>query len=379
MTKFLPYCILLFLLHSISYAQISIGFTRGRILGQEQKSDFTQEELKEIKSNTLVFFYRKQDESTLPELEKALKSVWTVSPLILVPFSKAESYLNQPNYAYVSMSTYIRKNNSPDNTRREEWYMVLDFWLNKPQEEIPRKSFAWAYLSTGSGIPAGSIIGTFHSPGFGSYAHKAGYYYPKGYFGGTAMIDLTYKIKANPLLIKEKKIPITNQHYDDIYTNAVSLTWNIPDLRAYFAVVNDHLLRGSGRTFTQEDNDLYELPKLKNSTLVIPEYAFLKIGKPTKDGIDYVEVSEEEKEKTLSAYPYPYKIMNEEKLTEAIMDQSKTTYYLIHIINEFKTVAIVNSKTGKIIYTKPRVIISGEHLREKDMVLLKETIDGERK
>ncbi|MDJ1498398.1 hypothetical protein QNI19_36020 [Cytophagaceae bacterium DM2B3-1] len=379
MTKFLPYCILLFLLHSISYAQISIGFDRTFTISKEKIRDFTDEELKEIKSNTLVFFYRASDERTLPELEKALKSVWKITPLKLVPYSQADKYLNEPNYSYASISTFIHGDNSPTSSKRAVWYMLLDFWLNKPQEKIPRKSFAWVYLSTGSGIPAMSIYSPPISPSFGSYAIKAGGYYTDGFFGKGAMIDLLYKIKANPLLIKEKKIPMTDDYYKDLYTNSIILTWNIPDLKAYFAVVNDHLQAGQVRTFIHEENDANELQNLKNSTLVIPEYAFLKVGKSSKEGIDYVQATEEDREKTLSGYPYRYKILNEEKLTEAIMDSSRTTYYLIHIVNNSKTVAIVNSKTGKIIYTKGRIVLSGEHLREKDMILLKEAIDGERK
>ncbi|MDJ1480884.1 hypothetical protein QNI16_10350 [Cytophagaceae bacterium YF14B1] len=388
MTKFLPYCILLFLLHVISYAQISIGFDKTYSFGREKIKDFTNEELGKIKSKTLVFFYRKSDESTLPELEKALTSVWTATPLKLVPFSEAESYLNQPNYFYVSITTFINGSNTPNSKKIDRWYLLLDFWINEAQEKAPKKSFATIYLSTGSGIPATMIVNGTPSnptysrpftPSYGPYATKAGTYYPAGYFGGDEIIDLTYKIKANKLLVKEKKIPATDQYYTYLYSDSPILNWNIPDLKAYFAVVNDYLVRGKGRTFVNEENDTNELQKLENNTLIIPDYAFLELIRPTKDTLEYVQVSENERNKTLSTYPYPYKILNEDQLTKAIIDSSKTTYYLMHIVNNSKLVAIVNSKTGKIIYTKARVITSGEHLREKDMILLKETIDGERK
>jgi hypothetical protein len=392
MTKFLRCLALLFFLQTITYGQISIGFRKEYSFWGEKKYDFTAEELKAIKSTTLVFFYRAADEKLLPELEKALKSVWTATPLKVVPYSQAEKYLNESNYSYASISTLIHGNNSVSSSKRPVWYLLLDFWINKPEEEIPRKSFACVYLSTGSGIPNVS--------GFGDNASKAGAYYTAGYYGGFQMIDLSYKIKANKELIKEKKIPITNEYFNFLYTNSILLNWNIPDLKAYFSVVNDHVLSGTGRTFCQEESDVSELQKLQKDTLVIPEYA-LSVPYRTKrdltsykqatkkqtiivysrdlDSTIYKQASEKQLSKVLSAYPYPYKILSQEELTKKIQDSSKPTYYLSHIVNNAKIIAIINSKTGKVIYTKCIIILSNQGLVQNNMTMLKKVISNDYK
>ncbi|MDJ1482848.1 hypothetical protein QNI16_20270 [Cytophagaceae bacterium YF14B1] len=359
MNKFLLSYIPILFFHAISFAQISIGFHQVYTSFGERKKDFTEEEIKEIRSTTLVFFYRQTDEKVLPELEKTLKSAWTVTPLIIAPFSQAENYLNKPNYSYASISTLINVGKSWNT-----WYLLLEFWISKPEEKMPKKNFAWINLSTGSGSP---INGSF-----GDYAYKMGSYYLKG----DEMSDIVYKANYGSKLIKEKRRENTDKYFDFLYKEAVLLNWTIPDLKAYFTVINEHILNGTARTFCAEKNDVSEMQRLKKEILLIPSYAFLIPDKSVKDRISYTKTTDDEINKALSIYPYPYEIVDEKELTKEILDSSKTTYYLTHIINNAKTVAIINSKTGRIIYTKCRIIASNQCITEKDIILLKEAING---
>ncbi|MDJ1496065.1 hypothetical protein QNI19_24225 [Cytophagaceae bacterium DM2B3-1] len=372
MIKLLPYCILFLFLQSITYGQVSVGFQKSFFLGKEKKNNLTEEELKAIRSSTLIFFYKSADESILPQLEKALKSSWKVTPLKLVPFSQIEKYLNEPNYSYATLTTFIDGSSTISGGQKMPvWYLFLDFWINKSEEKIPRKSFAWVCLSTGGTMPYAPIYGFPLTASFGSYATKAGSYNVLG----NEVIDLSYKIKANKELIKEKKIPATDNYFDYLYNHGSFHNWTLPDLKAYFSVVNNHVQNGTTRAFRQEDMDVSELSKLKKDTLFIPEYALLVPDKPKKDTMIYKQVSENEIKKILAAYPYPYQIVSEDILVKKIMDPAKSIYYLSHIVTSAKIVAIINSQSGKIIYTDFRFLMGNECIRTTDMTLLKEAIE----
>ncbi|MDJ1480885.1 hypothetical protein QNI16_10355 [Cytophagaceae bacterium YF14B1] len=380
MLKFLPFYFLLFFFQSISHAQVSMGVNRQYVLGRERMTDFPIEDLTDIKSTTLVFFYRKADESILPELEKALTSVWKVTPLKLVPYSQADKYLNEPNYSYASISTLIN-GEFRNSARAGMWELYLDFWINKPGKKRTKESFAWVYISTGSAIPAAHIKAPVRTASYGPYVFKAGFYNHTDYYRGDYMCDLAYRIKGNEELITQKELPMTDKYFNYLYTYSTFHNWTIPDLKTYFSIVNEHLLTGASRTFCQKERDDDQLKKLKETTLMIPEYAFLTpdLDNKRKDTLIYKRTSDAEIEKVLSAYPYTTKIVSTEELTKLIQDPSRTTYYISHVVNEYKTLTIINSRTRNIIYSNCRYVSKNEALREKDMILLKETIAGERK
>lgn len=332
--------VLLLGMQETTFAQLSIGFGSFYSSFGEKKGTFEAEDLRLIKSTTLVFFYKPTDEPKLSQLEQALKSVWTATPLKLVPFSEAETYLNAPGYSYASITTLVKRG------KFVVTYFFLDFWISNSEKKNSKRSFAWIYLYNDLNLTEG----------------RNGF----GFIGDDMDIYSDYRHSSKD----ERK----KEYLRYLYEKGNFFNWNIPDLRAYFSTVNDHVLRAEGRTFADETFDEIELQKLKTDTLFIPKYTLLAPNSRNRDGVSYEEIPKKEIDKIFSKYPYPYKVVDENNLTTRILDKSSNTYYLSCIQPTGKCVNIVNNKTAKIIYTDWRFVVGRQNLHEKDMYVIIETI-----
>ncbi len=106
---------------------------------------------------------------------------------------------------------------------------------------------------------------------------------------------------------------------------------------------------GKEKSKYKESLNEKELAQVKNKTLYIPDYVFIKFNKFNGNE------SEEFKEKDIfKDYPYTYKVLTTEELNKMILDEEAAPFYYLTYIKSStdKYISVVNSKTGEFVYSQ---------------------------
>lgn len=120
--------------------------------------------------------------------------------------------------------------------------------------------------------------------------------------------------------------------------------YKIGFIKTYLKFINDQLKTGEERWLFEEVEKNYEaLNELEDHTLYVPQFIF-EGAYPSKS------LSEEEFKEV---YPYDFKIMEAEKISDKILESDEPIYFLVSVISDTdQFTSVYNSKTGEIIYTK---------------------------
>ena len=123
--------------------------------------------------------------------------------------------------------------------------------------------------------------------------------------------------------------------------------WNPGILKNYIQLLSARLKTGKKDDYENDITDQGQLKLLKTQTLYCPEDNLHKMGTFVKEGktVDLKEVFED--------YKFNYKSISDKDLGQKILEEKQPFYYLLFIRNNTsKVIAVINSTTGEVIYSR---------------------------
>lgn len=243
---------------------------------------FTAVELDNLKSSKTLFIIRDKDLQEKEKFVQAVNKSWNFTDIEVVTLSEMENYTDK-NYSYfiftgitTEVTTSTRNEYSHTTTRRSYDHTHIYLTLNhrfkgldkKGKEEMKSINFCRVELFTDYN---------------------------------------TMKLAAegNPENVVSQ-----------IYNEGVLKNWTPGMVSIYLKEVQSHLENAQREflydTFKKEE----EIEKLKNDTLYVPNYVLTKFNKYSGDEKDLHQASELFKD-----YPFPYKIINSDDLSNKILDE----------------------------------------------------------
>lgn len=318
MKKLLLACLLLN--SSIGFAQIQIGsreIPSMNIAGKIGKS-----EMEEFKKSTTVFVLEFKDFDHIEDFQKAITKVWTVTPFKIVKPDEVGNYMQEGYSIFMYGSIIITKGASVVGSR-----IYDELWLPnvKKNGKIKKKFLARITLNPDAdAYMAGSN-------GYGVLDKKKNGLYYKGHF----------------------------------------FNWNAGFLMGYLKTVNDALAIGQERGIFTETTDKVAMQQLKKDTLYIPDYIYLRYNMFTHK---YSMVDSKDDEGIEKNYPYPFRVLPAEELSQMILDSNKPIKYLTYISSGTdKFLNVFDSKTGKMIYGN--YVSASYFFKSKDMKRIAKIIE----
>lgn len=294
-----------------SNAQVFVG--PKKIPTDYRTGSFSASDIQRLKSSTTIFVLQDKDFENINEWEKAIKSVWTVSPIKLV--KRTELDQNKCNKcSYFTFGHY-----SDDNSISES--------------STSKLHMTWQHFSYDLWMP------------------------PSGKTNDDDDNETSY---ARILVYPEKMVfnyprKIASSH--DIYVNAPLYTtllynWQPFMLKGYLKMVNDLLISKETRSLYTDDEDKSALKILKTDTLYIPDYVNIKTDhRGEREAIETTDLKE-----LNDNYPNPVRIVSTEELKQIILAASKPVYFLSFIKSHpERYLNVFDSKSNKSIFSRSAV------------------------
>jgi hypothetical protein len=212
--------------------------------------------------------------------------------------------------------------------------------------------------------------------------------------GGTAMFVYINLWQPTPKMLKDKKFKIGHEdalaHIQlsidvdaakDIFIHNKDLDfnfdgdghfyhWNPGLLKNYLQLLCVQLKTDKKTDFHDDVTDKTQMKNLSATILYCPEDNLNKMGMLVKAGkkVDIKDVFED--------YKYSYKSISDKELGEKILTDSEVFYYILFVRNSTsKLIAVVNSRTGEIIYQRYDKSMSIQNLKSGDLKDLYKTIN----
>lgn len=283
----------LFIAVNFCSAQVSVGRS---FIGPFK--DFRKGEYELIKSKTTVFVVAGFD---IKEFEEVAKKVWTLNPYIVI--SEAEyaahnsDYINE-KYAIWQVQGFIRSVTSSKGFTTEYLYVYYRYFY---PTDIKEKKGKLKYDEN-------EIASVFLS-------------------GNT---DAAWE------MISSKNFGNLQQ---DLYNYQLGYVKN------YLQCVNDLLADGGFSFVYDTDYDKKKVKALAKATLYVPDY-FKSMSK-----WGWRDEEREKPEELFEKYPYKYEFIDNNELSEKILNASEDFYYVSYTrVNGQKLITVTNGKTGDIFY-----------------------------
>jgi len=309
----LKFILVLLFISFQSYSQISVG---PKHIGKPSK--FKKGVLDRFKNTETIFLLSKIYNKSV--YEKVLKDSWTVTPYKIVDLEtfEIENYLSD-KYSIAQLAGFKRikqMKNGGTSTTLHTYIDIKIYDSDKIFEKLNK-------LSPKKRAKKKSEIIDDYSLNIARF-----YIYPKDDFIQTAMFQDMNKI-------------FYSFYMDDVFFN-----YKPGLLKNYFQKINNLIESEEGYWMYGSDY-LPELKKLKKNTLYIPSYMTVTYSGWT--GQDSNE-DEENIQNVLKKYEYKYEVIQDEELSDRIMNNEEF-YYLRYVrMNAERFIQVVNSKTGEIVY-----------------------------
>lgn len=254
----------------------------------------SEEAIERLRNSQTVFFYRSDDD--LIEMRKALEDVWTISDLLLIPFSEAGKIDLKGRSFFVieGLRTVTTQYTTVDNS-----YVFLHLYMDLPDKN--GKEFKQTF----------------------------------------ARLDLFPTEEA----LKEMSTKDEGEIFDYLYSTAEINNWTPGFLRNYFRNINDLLEKGEGKGLYEKIDKVPAISRMSNKTLYVPQYVLDK-----KSKIYGLVSGSHDPEKLMKNYPYPYEFKNASQISEAIL-QGEDFYYLVYTRSSSeKYFTVYHSTSGEIVF-----------------------------
>ncbi len=286
--------------------------------------EFEKADLEKLKASKTVFICRDSDD--LEAMEKAIKEVWTVTEISVVPYSQVEEIDTEKTSVFSIVgwhteTTFVKEQKPGisfgSDSSYDNVHIYLNLWMTaKGKKDKKNKKRKKSKKSKKDNVGKKSYCNIMLHPVFDDFA----------------------------ALIGDR----SDDAIDYIYKEATLKNWTPGFIKNYLKNVNDLLEKEQERWLYESDKKNKQLARLKGKILYIPDYALVKFNKFTGDESKRLKES-----KIFKAYPYKYKIVSAEELSKKILESEKAIYYLMYVKSSSnKFISVYNSKTGAIIYRK---------------------------
>lgn len=266
-----------------------------------------------FKNTTTIVFMPAADTSKHLKYRKILEENWSLTPLKFISYNQYVKLKNKDGYSYLLFGDDRVSNGTATSS-----YVYLELWTWVKPDGVTKKKRQIARMEL----------------------------YPD--------TETTY----DPSLIYDYRFD----------TEGHIFNWSPGLLKNYIQMIHFYVDRAQKRTQYMPENDFDELLKLKDETLYIPEYVL-----DTYNG-SLVKTGQQSKNELLRKYPYSYKFVDGDQLSEKILKTTEPFYYLLFVrSNADKYVAVVEAQSGKIIYSRFRPI--SYNLRSNDLRRLTKAIE----
>lgn len=176
-----------------------------------------------------------------------------------------------------------------------------------------------------------------------------------------AKIYLTENTETLVKKVKEKNLADVRYSSAGFYSvydfdgNGCLLNWSPGIMKNYLQLISTQLQTGKKYSFSDEITDKKQLPLLASQTIYCTTEVLNKMG--FFAGVNKIRSEEdkvEEIKKLFEDYQYGYKIITISELEDKIIGDKEPFYYLLFINSSKagKFLAVVNSGTGEIIYSR---------------------------
>lgn len=337
--------LIIFLISSISFSQISVSSTHVGKAKKIKEEDFNRFK----KSKTIFILSNVIDKS---EYEKILKDSWTVTPYEIVNINdfSYSNYLTN-GYSFVNLNSInktISRTSSISTTTNgitpmmnaSYLYLNLDLFMLKNEkilkklDKIKNKKPEKKYQKTKEIFEDNKI-------------NLSRVYL---FLDSNSAIDIMLEdseiqkiVAKKPTIYSESE---TNIFSKILYSKDIFHNYKPGFLKNYFQKINTQLSRNEKYWLYGSDHT-NEIKELKSKTLYIPQYLDLKFqpfrGSENSEGIERIK-------ELLKNYQYKYEVINSNEISEKIMN-NQSFYYLRYVrMNTDRFIQIVNSTNGEVIY-----------------------------
>lgn len=287
-------------------AQIQIGSSENPAMNRAGK--ISSANLARLKKTTTLFTLPYSDYDKVADFEKAIKSVWTITPFKIIKPDEMNGYLGKSGYSIFSFGGYMRQQQG-GTANATNMHLVYDLYMT---EEKKNGKLNTDYFAR---------IGVF--PDTKTFL--------------TAMRNST-----------RRNDDFSSRMLNYIYNDAVIYNWNPGFLQGYLKLVNDGLMANDERGQFSEHEDAKALASLQNDTLYVPDYVNIKVNAMTG-----VEEKDEDDDGLKESYPYPIKVLPAADLSKLILESSKPVKYLVYTKSSTdKFINVYESGTGKMLYAR---------------------------
>lgn len=330
--KQLIWCVLFTAIALQGKAQFQIG---GAIVPSGGRAGkLRDDDVDRFKHTTTVFLLQTKDKPRLADFEKAIGSVWTITPFKVVTLDGLDA-LPQGQYTYFGFGGYI-VNTPRGGSSTHIFYELLLPDYNSAGEQ---KGF--------------TLLGRFVlSPDMAALASVSG--------------------KTETFESKAKREKRQDRETHALYTRANYANWGPGQIKGYLKSINDYLLQGKRRGIFDEIVEEDKLKALSKDTLFLPEYVKDRLNPFTGD-----EVTKDDDDaiaETSAAYTFPYRYIREEELEQRIVSATKPIYHLIYVRSSSgKYVSVVEGMSGTIVYSQ--YVNASYNFKMKDLKKLANNIN----
>ncbi len=279
-----------------SFSQINIG---SKDIPAFSAGEIKAENLELLKKSTTIFVYRDSDIQHLDQMKSSLNEIWTISKLEFASFDEFISREYDDSYSFITIGGLLKAEISTGGVSGKTFFW-LNLWMNGSKDD-EKNMFCRFELF----------------PSFESYS--------------TAIAN--YKDFSETMLTY-------------LYKEATLYNWSIGGVKNALQLVNQKLLNNEQR-WLFENESTASLKKLRGSVLYIPEHALIKFGAFTGN-----EDKRHDVKKLMKNYPYRYKVVSSDELSDLVLNSEKPVYYLTYVRScTDKFIGIVDSKTGEYLYS----------------------------
>lgn len=294
-------------------------------IGSESKTSSIPNEtnleyLNGIEDSRTIFVYKDSDEDQLDELSEVIGSVWKLNEVVFMSLVDFLEYEVKDNECYVTISV----------------------------------DYSVAYGSGGS-------VSYFCDYGLSFWRQINGY--PKFFSFSQLFPELQATLDVIDMGIDESNV------LSNLYSKYEIRNWNFGYLQSFFKDLNDNIETVKKRP-SDEQFLSSEISTLKTEKLYVSESILIELKRFKR-----IETKDVLAEKLFEKYPYPYEIVNNQKINELVLS-NEDVYCLDFVRNaRGKFFFIYGLKSGKIIYSN---YIGGDYTaNDKDIKDILKQIEKE--
>ncbi len=290
------FCFVFLLNTLLSFGQINIGSP-----GAIKPSDFSKKDYGLFQASTTFFIIRENDKEILPQIESILREVWKFNKYEIIDFDKYKSIAKNPNCLFFGLRSYNRSFDYVSNADLFGKYtqsteLFIELWRNT---EVEKENHIYeqvlAYVDCGTPWSVTKILGE------------------------------KVNIDAFEYICKGKEV------YKE---------WNWGLLKNYLQEINRCMVDNKPRWKFASGYDKENIGKLNSETLYVVENVK-----------DYYDTREKKSPFEIYAGK-KIEMISIADLGEKILTSEKPFYYMfVYKNSNDKMTTIINSKTGKFLYS----------------------------